>query len=183
MQLSFVFPGCCWCLEQKHIYVRINYACKLHLVLCINWLWTIHTQFIYKLYIIFIFKYRKSLSIFMLHVLIYSYCFSAFYFHLIIYAATLSTQDIQTSLILLDNYRAGHCGDGLMTFYPLYLWWVFGSHPIFHSCTEWSNKHMTFSFSLLNEKRTDFSALNHPCTLRVNNTVPTFSHVLINSAF
>lgn len=126
---------------------------------------------------------ERVLSIFMLHVLIYSYCFSAFYFHLIIYAATLSTQDIQTSLILLDDYRAGHCGDGLMTFYPLYLWWVFGSHPIFHSCTEWSNKHMTFSFSLLNEKRTDFSALNHPCTLRVNNTVPTFSHVLINSAF
>lgn len=60
MQLSSVFPGCCWCLGQKHICVHINYACKLHLVLCINWLWTIHTQFIYKLYIIFIFKYRKS---------------------------------------------------------------------------------------------------------------------------
>lgn len=119
MQLSFVFPGCCWCLEQKHIYVRINYACKLHLVLCINWLWTIHTQFIYKLYIIFIFKCRKSFVYIYaswINVVIYSYCLSAFYFHLIIYAATLSTQDTWISLILSDACRAGRCGDGPMTF-------------------------------------------------------------------
>ena len=88
---------------------------------------------------------ERVLSIFMLHVLIYSCCFSAFYLHLIIYAATLSTQDIQTSLILLDGYRAGHCGGGLTTFlstpplmgiwltsgFSLLYWMVQQAHELF----------------------------------------------------
>ena len=94
-------------MHVNYILCYISIGCELY------------TQFIYKLYIIFIFKYRKSfvhIYVSCINVLIYSYCFSAFYFHLIIYAATLSTQDIQISLTLSDDYGAGHCGDGLMTF-------------------------------------------------------------------